>query len=38
MLSLIPEKVEKLLDGDLPFNMLLLFRGFLTPKARSDAC
>lgn len=32
------EKVEKFLDGDLPFNMLLLFRGFLTLKARSDAC
>lgn len=34
---LIPEKVEKLSEGDLLFNMLLLFRGFLMLKARSDA-
>lgn len=35
---LIPEKAEKLLDSDLPFDMLLLFGGFLTPKARCGAC
>lgn len=35
---LFPEKAEKLLDGDLHINTLLLFRGFLKLKARSDYC
>lgn len=29
MHSLIPEKAEKLLDADLAFEVLLLFKGFL---------
>lgn len=36
--SLLQKNRKKLFDGSLPFITLLLFRRFLTLKARSDTC